>query len=549
MNKKGEVSLIIIVIVGGLLLLGSKFLGEYGNFPNGQSCNNDGWCASNYCEGTWGICCQSSVDYACAGMTYAECESLCTGGTTTTIPQDQCNQHSDCCVHATETHRYVGCNDGSCFIQINAGELAPYYCPRTCNAQEQSCENIISELSNPNQAFDQTVNFECPSSSNVHYCFYNIYCQSNYGGGVRISGTINPGQTSSIDVHTGQSYKFGSCGDEMVVPICGNGVCESGESFSNCPEDCAFTGQCSDLTTETSCKAASCTWWTAYLLEPSCVECVPDGKRIGGSVCGYSWWNQPTCNNVVCDCPSCCSKKVHSEMFAGSMYYFCGNYIQHEIPPDTDCSILDETECPSKKNVCCWESAQSKCWKLSEIPSNYEYFDDIGFCRPLEPGEGGGGDGGGGGGGGDGPISENCTFQTSWIPEWVPFVGSKTIKVVGMCEAEKPCLNRLSWGSLLHPTQIPSQILDALIGFIKTKLGFADPCAMCEKKYVDCKIEYMGCLQKSSIEKEICKLQAWLEGIRINKGDMYYYAIIIGVPLVLLMIFKPNIIRIGGRKR
>lgn len=136
-----------------------------------------------------------------------------------------------------------------------------------------------------------------------------------------------------------------------------------------------------------------------------------------------------------------------------------------------------------------------------------------------------------------------CNFKTSWIPDWVPYVGSKFVKVVDMCEDERPCLQRLKWTDILQPTSIPSHLVNSLRNAIGSTIGFPDPCKICEERYVQCKSNAMGCFTKEGwggLERKICELRAELEGIKVNKGDTWYYGIIIGVPLVLFLLFKPT---------
>ena len=41
-----------------------------------------------------------------------------------------------------------------------------------------------------------------------------------------------------------------SCPEDCPEPVCGNGICESGETVENCPEDCESSGGILDWLTD-----------------------------------------------------------------------------------------------------------------------------------------------------------------------------------------------------------------------------------------------------------------------------------------------------------
>lgn len=130
---------------------------------------------------------------------------LCeTGETTTSCPAD-CSTTSAC-----GTITYTGCCNGNVLTW---------------------CENDVIET------IDCTENLSCGWNSSDG--FYN--CGT--------AGSADPSGANPI-----------SCDGGSTSPVCGNGTCETGETATSCPADCATATGCGDITYTGCCDGNTLTW-------------------------------------------------------------------------------------------------------------------------------------------------------------------------------------------------------------------------------------------------------------------------------------------------
>jgi hypothetical protein len=130
-----------------------------------------------------------------------------------------------------------------------------------------------------------------------------------------------------------QGYVCNEDGKCVYSPSCGNGQCDLGETYCNCPSDCQI--QCGDGCCSTGETLQNC---------PADCECVPDctGKECGddgcGGSCGTCGTNE-TCQNFQCvGCiPNCAGKECGDDGCGGS----CGQCGPNEVcTSDGVCSTV-----------------------------------------------------------------------------------------------------------------------------------------------------------------------------------------------------------------
>ena len=146
------------------------------------------------------------------------------------------------------------------------------------------------------------------------------------GGGPSSSGsdtsTSSSDSVSSVSSSSSAQSSSASVSSSSGGPICPNGVCEPGESFGNCPQDCAGCGdgQCAGETCDDcpqdcgqcACGDQDCNGFeTCESCPGDCGACPPEatcphtvcfvGEALNGTDC------HDTCVTEVCaQDPSCC---------------------------------------------------------------------------------------------------------------------------------------------------------------------------------------------------------------------------------------------------
>lgn len=172
-------------------------------WDNGQSCSLDSDCASNEC--VHGTCRATdpycSDNYCDAGETYSSC------------PQDCCD--NDC----------TGYTDTICRSVCDGYNTCSFYSSSTKSA----CNSVYL---NDEACVDANTYVTCCESTPAD-CASNQYCS---GGVCFACSTTCDGSCQSSACY-GTDLDCDSNGNPTLI-CCGNSYCESGETYSSCPQDC-----------------------------------------------------------------------------------------------------------------------------------------------------------------------------------------------------------------------------------------------------------------------------------------------------------------------
>jgi len=149
----------------------------------------------------------------CGGSTGPVCgDGSCDGGeTAATCPAD-CGTTGSVC------------GDGAC----DAGETAAT-CPADCGSTPSTCDGGITDVG---CCEGQSLVFCDSGSLKVQDCSAAAACGWNATAGAYSCGTAGTADPSGLHPYT--------C-SEIAAPVCGDGICDPGESCETCPADC---GEC-----------------------------------------------------------------------------------------------------------------------------------------------------------------------------------------------------------------------------------------------------------------------------------------------------------------
>jgi len=247
-----------------------------------------------------------------------------------------CPATGSCC----EDHDTPGCEDSSCCTAVCASD--PFCCESAwdslcAGAAEDLCPELCGPvcgdtICEPGESYP-----ECPECPPIDNC---------PGVGDCCDPHASPGCTDelccdAVCVIDPTCCTFGwdqacvnltsnSCGAGFCAPVCGDTICEPGESFPTCPEcppvdNCPGVGDCCETHLSPGCTDETCC----------------DGVCSADPTCCESGWDQACVNLVATQC---------AVGFCGSV---CGDTLcepGESFPECPECPPVDN--CPSSGDCC-----------------------------------------------------------------------------------------------------------------------------------------------------------------------------------------------------
>lgn len=155
---------------------------------------------------------------------------------------------------------------------------------RTCGCSTGTCQSDGTCKTTTQTCTDGTPYGSC-SSAKPKYCNNSGTLLNNYCYGLdKIVGTADDCGCSS-----------GTCQSNGTCSVCGNGKCETGENYSNCPKDCCKSSctATSDSVCHSECNNyASCSGFQSLC----------NTKALGTKVCTNSTYYATCCNGTATSC-------------------------------------------------------------------------------------------------------------------------------------------------------------------------------------------------------------------------------------------------------
>jgi hypothetical protein len=408
-----------------------------GAYTNQTSCVADSICgwdvATSFCysnEGGGGYC---DNDGACEyGETNEGCASDCQIGADNACGNNSCEPGEDV---------------GNC--SVDCGSDASYCGDNVCNASEDSI-NCSSDCG-----------VDCRSYNDSGACDSDAACFWAINGGVcYASAEVD----SCNNDYNCDSWEHASCGDCATPAVCGNNVCDqgetadtcaydcggggggycgdyscnNGETSSTCPVDCGGSSTCNTYTTIDACHSGTgCGWDVAasYCYNAgggggSCPEgfhyhsesggyCMNDGENYDGTCYNSDGSQTITCptsggNDSACDSysPESC------ETYTNCFLYVDGSGTSYCYYDSSGCAAYsNESSCTTAS--CAWDLSYSTCYSGGGGGGGYcgDYICNNGENNSTCPSDCGGGGGGGetcgNGYCGSGETESNCPSDCS----------------------------------------------------------------------------------------------------------------------------------------
>jgi len=321
------------------------------------TCPSDGetgWCGDGMCNSneTYNTCPEDCGDFGCdydgicdSDETMTSCPADCEGAgacppssyTTSSGACDYsfcpsgCSFDNQGCPSGCITDSGTACDyDGICESNESYGS-----CPNDCTVDiycgNGACESGEDEWSCPSDCGGMTTG--CGSYTDSGSCTSSGECVWCEGESTPYScfGTEHVcGETTGWcgDGICDSDESYGSCASDCTEDIyCGNGACESGEDEWSCPSDCSggdmtcntwvTTGQSCDPTTGTCCSDGMC----SNMSGPGTCESSGSGCQCDwgwSDICDCSGGSGAYCGNGICDgdetygsCPSDCTVDIY----------------------------------------------------------------------------------------------------------------------------------------------------------------------------------------------------------------------------------------------
>jgi hypothetical protein len=223
-----------------------------------QTCTGVEVCKAGACIAA--TCTKSCANNACGMNDGCGGVCSCTGGLT--------------CLSGSCTLPATVCGNGQC----EAGETASN-CQQDCmppvTCGDGSCNGTETTVSCPGDCKCTVKDSFCdPDGQSLHYCdatqgtLTQLGCQ-------KVCGDAGKGFTKcQLDPKDGAQKCF--------CKLCGNGTCEYGESYANCPADCACTAV--DNTCATTTSAQICDTTTGKLAAGTCSDANCKTAQLGKSL-------------------------------------------------------------------------------------------------------------------------------------------------------------------------------------------------------------------------------------------------------------------------
>ena len=312
-----------------------------------EMCSSGKCCPDNKCAAATNGCCSNSdcqAGFVCDLTTktcVASCQADCTLGDG--VCHAECNGINGCSLIANCAGQTVGsrvCTDGynigvcctgpvaSCGVNTTScpqpycsGELLCTYPPSgscqipcsgdtctSCNACTATCTNCLAGQ------------ICCSGACKTPACTTNAQCDDSNSCTKDICN--NPGTCNAECTHT------------PITPCCGNTVCEAGESYSNCPQDCCN----SDCTgNDGKCHAECAPYCSGWLA-------ICNNQVKGTKLCSDATHNV-TCCNLLTTCPN------NGVCQGGNCIVpYCGDGICNGGETQTTCCV--DCGCPANRYCC-----------------------------------------------------------------------------------------------------------------------------------------------------------------------------------------------------
>jgi len=284
--------------------------------------------------------------------------SRCMGSSATPTPPE-CSSDSECGQNSTPCNSYCDgniaysypsnpatcqrvCNNGKCYdCSPSCGSATPTDCGKgsycssgaciSCPANYGNCNENPSDLCEVNLDEDES---NCGSCGNI--CGGGELCCSGAckTPACTTNAQCDDSNSCTKDICNNPGTCNAECTHTPITPCCGNTVCEAGESYSNCPQDCCN----SDCTgNDGKCHAECAPYCSGWLA-------ICNNQVKGTKLCSDATHNV-TCCNLLTTCPN------NGVCQGGNCIVpYCGDGICNGGETQTTCCV--DCGCPANRYCC-----------------------------------------------------------------------------------------------------------------------------------------------------------------------------------------------------
>ncbi|MDZ4755376.1 MAG: hypothetical protein SGJ11_12895 [Phycisphaerae bacterium] len=296
---------------------------------------NDQSCCNAICSSD-PACCQIAWDQMCADAASKFC-SVCPAVCGDTICEDgetwpecpecpkivNCPGVGDCC----DVHPSPGCTDASCCNAVCAFD--PSCCTsgwdQFCvNAVDTACGFTCGPVCGDTICEEGETFPTCPECPEVVNCpGVGDCCEVHPSPGCTDATccdavcAVDPSCCESGWDQQCVNFVSRVCAEGFCGPVCGNTICEAGETWPTCPEcpqldNCPGAGDCCEVHPSSGCNNAPCCT-SVCAVDPSCCSSGWDQACVNfvASVCERGFCG-PVCGDTICEpgetfpaCPEC----------------------------------------------------------------------------------------------------------------------------------------------------------------------------------------------------------------------------------------------------